>query len=222
MRQHAPRIAIIDYGMGNIFSVKAACEQVGLDTIMTASRQDLLEANAVILPGVGAFGDAMAILRQNSLVDTLRQIAESEKPLIGICLGMQLLMSQSEEFGRHEGLNIIPGKVLRFENPRGPKGPLKVPHVCWNRINRVGDTVWDNTLLRGIDDDAFMYFVHSYYVQPDNRDVVIATTTYGHIEFCSVMQHRNIFACQGHPERSGQEGLKIYRNLANRLGVYNK
>lgn len=218
MKQNAPQVAIIDYGMGNIFSVKAACEHVGLTAIITSSRQDILDSDAVILPGVGAFGDAMEVLRKNDLIDTLHKVADSEKPLVGICLGMQLLMSRSSEFGNHTGLGVIPGNVVRLDNPIGPAGTLKVPHVCWNRMYRAGAT-WDDSSLHGIDNGAFMYFVHSFYVIPENKDVVIATTTYGHIEFCSALKHRNIFACQGHPERSGKSGLVLYRNLARTLGV---
>lgn len=215
-----PKVVIVDYCVGNLFSVKNVCEYVGLQASITASRQDILKADAVILPGVGAFGDAMDRLRQLGLVDTLQQIATSSKPLVGICLGMQLLMAESFEFGRHAGLGIIPGSVVRLENPISDKGVLKVPEVCWNRMQRPktkGGNSWAGSLLDGLPDRVFMYFVHSFYCKPEDPSLTLSTTQYGHIEFCSSLQHRNIFACQCHPERSGPQGLVVYRNLASML-----
>jgi imidazole glycerol-phosphate synthase subunit HisH len=211
-----PRVAIVDYGMGNLFSVKHACEHEGLHASITSSRQEILNADAVILPGVGAFGDAMARLMRLELVNTLQAVAGSAKPLMGICLGMQLLMAESLEFGRHAGLNIIPGKVVRFENPPDPNVVLKVPHVSWNHLYRSKTAAdpWRGSLLDGLQSGVFMYFVHSFYVKPEDEKVVIATTWYGNTEFCSALSYRNIFACQCHPERSGTRGLEIYRNLA--------
>lgn len=218
-----PRVAVVDYGMGNLFSVRHACQQVGLRASITSSPREIASADAVILPGVGAFGDAMETLRGLDLVGPLRDVAASSKPLVGICLGMQLLMSESFEFGRHPGLAIIPGTVVRIENAVGPNGVLKVPHVCWNRLYRAagaGDP-WQDSLLGGLPDGVFMYFVHSYHVKPEMETVVIATTRYGHVEFCSAIRYGNIFACQCHPERSGPEGLRVYSNLASLLGVGN-
>lgn len=205
--------------MGNLFSVRQACDYAGLDASITTSKDDVLAADAVILPGVGAFGDAMDTLRRLDLIDAILTVAASSRPLVGICLGMQMLMSESHEFGRHEGLNLIPGKVIRFDHPRDARGEMKVPHVCWNRLNRprCARTRWEDTLLDGLDDGSYMYFVHSYHVVPEDESVVVATTGYGHIEFCSVLQHGNIFACQCHPERSGEVGMTVYENLAKRL-----
>jgi glutamine amidotransferase len=212
------KVAIIDYGMGNLFSVKHACEHVGLSAVLTSSRSEVLAADAVILPGVGAFADAMEILRRSDLVTALQKTADSSKPLIGICLGMQMLMSESFEFGRHAGLGIIPGSVVRMESPLGVEAILKVPHVCWNRMWQTQGP-WEHSPLEGLEDGFFMYFVHSYYVVPQDTRVVVAKTRYGHLEFCSALQYGNVFACQGHPERSGKDGLKIYSNLARTLGV---
>jgi glutamine amidotransferase len=216
-----PKVAVVDYGMGNLFSVKHACEHVGLQASITSSRQEILDADAVILPGVGAFGNAMETLWRLDLVSALQEIAVSSKPLIGICLGMQMLMTESFEFGRHSGLGIISGTVVRFDKPLGPNGVLKVPQVCWNRMYRpetaVVDDPWVDSLLNSLPNGVFMYFVHSFYVRPEEREVVIATTRYGSIEFCSALRYRNVFACQCHPERSGPFGLKIYRNLASML-----
>jgi len=213
------QVAIIDLGMGNLFSVKHACEYVGLRASITSSRQEIFNADAVILPGVGAFGDAMETLRRLDLVSVLKEIAASPKLLVGICLGMQLLMTESFEFGRHSGLGIIPGTVVRFENPVGPHGALKVPQVCWNRMYRIEglDDSWADSLLYGLANGVFMYFVHSFYVEPEDRSVNIATTQYGDVEFCSALRYRNIFACQSHPERSGPHGLRVYHNLASML-----
>lgn len=221
-KSKAAVVAIVDYGVGNIFSIKHTCEHVGLRTEITSSRQEILAADAVILPGVGAFGNAMHALQSLDLITVLQNVAISSKPILGICLGMQLLMTESSEFGQHAGLAVIPGTVVRFDSPHCPTGILKVPQVCWNRLHRVnkrgdGDP-WTDTLLAGLPDETLMYFVHSYYVKPADASVVLATTWYGNIEYCSALRYRNIFACQGHPERSGPQGLQIYRNFA---GLFN-
>jgi len=211
------QVAIVDFEMGNLFSVKRACEQVGLQASITASVGEVAAADAVILPGVGAFGDAMAALKRLGLVEVLREVAGSGKPLVGICLGMQLLMSESYEFGCHQGLGLIEGKVVRFEGPRTGSASLKVPQVGWNRIWKTATGGWDSSPLAGLRDGEFMYFVHSFYAKPVDERVVVATSRYGHIEFCASLRRGNIFACQFHPERSGLEGLKIYRNLARQI-----
>ena len=210
-----PDVAIVDYGMGNLFSVKHACEHVGLQAVITASPQDVRAAHAVILPGVGAFGDAMATLRRLGLVEALREVAQSGTPLMGICLGMQLLMTHSHEFGYHQGLGLVAGEVVRFDAPRQGATVLKVPHVGWNRIVRPPGGSWASSGLEGLEDGAFMYFVHSFYARPADAGVVVARSRYGHIEFCSSLRDRNIFACQFHPERSGPDGLQVYRNFAS-------
>jgi len=220
---HKSRVAIVDYGMGNLFSVSQACRHAGLDETVTSTAQEILDADAVILPGIGAFGDAMATLKKLDLVRVLQDVAASGKPLIGICLGLQLLMSESFEFGHHEGLGIIPGQVIRFENPMAGSRKLKVPLVGWNNIYQVkpagngNGEAWANSPLAETTDGEFMYFVHSYIVRPENQKVILSTSTYGQIEFCSSVRARNIFACQFHPERSGVQGLKVYRRLAAQI-----
>lgn len=222
------RVAIVDYGLGNLYSVKHACAHVGLPAVMTSSKRDILDADAVILPGVGAFGDAMESLHRLDLVSVLRDMAGSQKPLIGICLGLQLLMTESEEFGRHRGLNIIEGPVVRFNSPMKGTRKLKVPQIGWNRIHKAvhngskGCDPWGDGLLAGVADDEYMYFVHSFIVQPQDLSIVLSISRYGHIEFCSSLQYRNIFACQFHPERSGSGGLTIYQNMALRLQMAQK
>jgi|TARA_B100001964_G_C14261974_1_gene616172 glutamine amidotransferase len=213
------KVAIVDCGLGNLYSVKQACAQVGLHANITSSKQEILAANAVILPGVGAFGDAMTALRTLDLVSVLRDVAASPRILVGICLGLQLLMTESYEFGRHEGLGVVEGSVVHFGKPREDQRLLKVPQIGWNRIYKnAADQAnysdpWANSFLDGLVDGEHMYFVHSYIVQPQDPDVIISTSCYGDVEFCSSLKHRNVFACQFHPERSGPLGLKVYRNL---------
>lgn len=216
MLERKPQVAIVDHGLGNLFSVKHACECVGMVATITPDRQEILAADAVILPGVGAFGDAMQTLRRLDLVRVLQDIAQSSTPLIGICLGVQLLMSRSYEFGCHEGLGIIDGVVVRLEHPRERGRDLKVPQVGWNRISTAADG-WSDTLLRNVPDHEFMYFVHSYVVQPADPTVVLSTTRYGDIDFCSSVRRGSVFACQFHPERSGPQGLRVYRNLVAQI-----
>lgn len=220
------KAAIVDYGLGNLFSVKHACDHAGMQGVVTSTKGGILDADVVVLPGVGAFGDAMKALRRLDLVSVLRDVGASDTPLVGICLGMQLLMSESQEFGTHKGLGIIEGDVVRFDSPTGPQGPLKIPQVGWNRIaravsssvprimNRPESDAWLNTPLGGLADGEFMYFVHSFYVRPQDQGLTLSLTCYGDIEFCSSLTSRNIFACQFHPERSGPRGLRIYENVA--------
>jgi glutamine amidotransferase len=216
------RIAIVDFGLGNLYSVKQACAHVGLSAAITASKAEVLAADAIILPGVGAYGDAMATLGKLGLVSAIREFVASGRPLVGICLGMQLLMSGSDEFGHQEGLGIIPGRVVRFQDPMLGDRKLKVPQIGWNGIYRprpghAGADPWMGTFLDAVPDGEPMYFVHSYVVQPDDAGVVLSTTRYGNVEFCSSLRYGNVVACQFHPERSGPEGLKIYRNLARMI-----
>jgi imidazole glycerol-phosphate synthase subunit HisH len=228
-------VMIIDYGMGNLFSIRNACQHVGIDIKICADRDELKTADAVILPGVGAFGDAMSNLDSLDLIEPLREYAAAGRPMIGICLGMQLFMSESEEFGLHQGLNLLPGRVIRFADPLGKQGTLKVPQVGWNRIcnptsaitmNGISKTdrngAWQSTPLEGLQTGMYMYFVHSYYVKPDDPALTLSQSEYGKITFCSSILKDNIFACQFHPERSGENGLKIYLNLVSFIRTYSK
>ena len=214
-----PHVAIVDYGMGNLFSVKHACSQVGLRASITSSRAILETAEAVILPGVGAFGDAMQVLTELDLAVVLRDHVAAGKPLLGICLGMQLLMSESQEFGLHKGLGIIEGDVVRLEHAVIGERTLKVPQVGWNTICQRPSRAWEGSLLDGLPDEVFMYFVHSFYPRPADARVGLSMTRYGPTTFCSSLQHGNVFACQFHPERSGAWGLRIYQNLARFLNA---
>jgi glutamine amidotransferase len=222
MTMHGPRVAIVDLGMGNLHSVSLACGHVGLSSVRTTEPGDVASADAVILPGVGAFGAAMDALRRHGLVDALRSFVESGRPLFGICLGMQLLLEESEEFGFHQGLGLIRGSVRRL--PYDPANPqLKVPQVGWNAIFRRDDDAsadgWAETPLASLADGVTMYFVHSYYTVPEDNEVALSTTTYGGLTYCSSLLRGTVFGCQFHPERSGPRGLDIYRNWASALGV---
>jgi glutamine amidotransferase len=205
------RMAIIDYGLGNLFSIKHACEYAGMEAVISASADEIAGADGVILPGVGAFGDAITSLSALKLDTLIKELAGKNKPLIGVCLGMQLLFTESSEFGAYGGLDLIKGHVRRFENPQEDGRALKIPQIGWNRI--LQKNKWDGTPLAGLTENEFMYFVHSYCCYPDEPSVVLAETDYVNQVFCSSLIQGNIFGCQFHPERSARPGLKIYENI---------
>jgi glutamine amidotransferase len=212
-------VVIVDSEAGNLFSVQHACKIVGLNPVITNKPEDIRKADALILPGVGAFGDAIENLRKLDLVQELREFAASGRPFMGVCLGMQMLFSKSEEFGNHEGLNLIDGNVIKFPSVNDNGSKIKVPQIGWNRIfypSEVENT-WDGTPLEQIINGEFMYFVHSYYACPLNSENVLAVTEYEGLKYCSAVIKGNIFATQFHPEKSAIEGIKIYRNWANKI-----
>ncbi len=205
-------IAIIDYGMGNLRSVQKGFEAVGAEAMVTSDSQEILSANSVVLPGVGAFKDCMENLEKLNLIDTVCQSAKSGKPFLGICLGLQLLFNQSEEFGQVKGLGILPGKVVGFKDvqPKSDSGELlKIPHMGWNTVR----TVPDNPLFDSVPDESYFYFVHSYYIVPQDPAIIATTTSYG-IDFASGIHHENIHAFQFHPEKSQRWGLAILKNFS--------
>lgn len=202
-------IAIIDYGMGNLRSVQKGLERVGFAAEVTRDRERIEAAAGVVLPGVGAFGACMDNLRAYGLTETVRTVIGRGTPFLGICLGMQLLFDESEEFGRVPGLGIFPGRVIRFSD----RPELKVPHMGWNQIRKRQQPPH----LDGIDEGAFVYFVHSYYVVPSDPSLTATSTDYG-IEFTSAIARDNVFATQYHPEKSQAVGLKILENFG-RLAV---
>ena len=215
------KIAIIDYQMGNLFSIKRACEHVGLIPVVTSAKSVVREANGIILPGVGAFGDAMDNLRRLDLIEPIKDFIGSSRPFMGICLGLQLLMSESEEFGSHDGLDIIRGSVVRFPNAGREGHKKKVPQVGWNRIyphERTMPRYWEWSPLKDIETNTYMYFVHSYYAIPEESGVILSCTDYEGTEYASSFFRNNVFACQFHPEKSGYEGLRIYSTWAKMLG----
>ena len=197
-------IAIIDYGMGNLRSVSKAFEAVGHQAVVTRDARVIDNASHVVLPGVGAFGDCMANIEQYGLVEPIRTAIQSGKPFLGICLGLQLLFTESEEFGPHRGLDIIPGKVRRFESGQA----LKVPHMGWNQVHVQRAC----PMFDGIADGSDWYFVHSYFVDPSDKQLAATTTTYG-ISFVSSVWRDNIVACQFHPEKSQTVGLRLIKNF---------
>jgi glutamine amidotransferase len=210
-------VAIIDYKMSNLHSVQAACNKVGMSSVITADAAQILDAKIAILPGVGAFGEAMTQLTESKLDDCIVSFVESGRPFIGICLGLQLLFESSEEFGSHKGLGLIKGTVKKFNFSISENIKYPVPQIGWNRILQHSFS-WDGTLLCNNQNDDFMYFVHSYYVEPDDKNMILTTTTYGDQEYCSAIHYNNIFATQFHPEKSGSIGLKVYEQLKNNYG----
>jgi glutamine amidotransferase len=211
------RAAIIDFGGGNLYNVRRACVQASIDATITDSPEAALEADAVILPGIGAMGEAMKSLHEKGLDEAVREIARRGTPIFGVCLGMQILMSEGTEFNTHAGLGLIEGKVIRFPHKDTGGAQLRVPHIGWNAIEpSAGSSVsWSDTPLAGTAPGEHFYFVHSFHVMPEDNSVILARTNYGGIEFPSAIASANIFACQFHPERSGPAGLEIYRQFAS-------
>lgn len=191
-------IAIIDYGMGNLHSVSKAVERLGYEAVVSSDAAVIMEADGTILPGVGAFGDAMANLRATGLDAVTRDYAASGKPLLGICLGMQLLFGESEEHGRHEGLGLLPGRVVRFE------GSYKVPHMGWNELSFLQQ---ESPLLAGLA-PGHVYFVHSYHALPERREDLLAVTDY-YQQVAAIVGRGSLFGMQFHPEKSGELGMQL-------------
>jgi glutamine amidotransferase len=205
-------IALIDYGAGNLQSVIKAFHYIGCEVKVTADPKELQRADAAVLPGVGAFGDAMNSLQKSGMVPEIYHFIEQNKPFLGICLGLQMLFESSEESEGVKGLGILPGKILRI-----PDGPgLKIPHIGWNSLNLKCHT----GLFENLPENSYVYFVHSYYLKAEKRHQVIATTSYG-VEIDAAVQRGNLFATQFHPEKSGQVGLKILENFVSMIGEGN-
>lgn len=197
-------IAIIDYDAGNLKSVEKALQYLDEECIVTRDKDELLKADKIILPGVGAFGDAMEKLHKFGLVDVIHKLVKENKPFLGICLGLQLMFESSEEGPGVKGLGLLPGKIVKFPEKEG----FKIPHMGWNSI----DVKEGSRLFKGVSNNSYVYFVHSYYLQAENENDVAATTEYITHVHASV-EHDNIFACQFHPEKSGDVGLRILKNF---------
>jgi len=202
-------IAIVDYNMGNLASVKNAFAKLGKDTVVENNPEKFKDYDKLILPGVGAFGDAMEHLKERNMVEPIKEFAASGKPMIGICLGMQLLFESSEEFGKHEGLGLIKGSVTAFDSSKFSE-PLKVPHMGWNEVAQMTD----HPLWKDIEDGSRFYFVHSYYVEAQARDLVAGVCRYGK-QFDVALARDNAFAVQFHPEKSSKAGLQLLKNFLN-------
>jgi glutamine amidotransferase len=199
-------IAIIDYNMGNLASVQNAFAKLNTKTVVEENPENFAKYDKLILPGVGAFGDAMEHLRERNMIEAIQAFATSGKPMLGICLGMQLLFESSEEFGSHAGLGLIKGKVKHFEVEKFEE-KLKVPHMGWNRM-----FTKEHPLFSGLDDMHYLYFVHTYHAVCDNEEDIIGETYYGY-KFTSAVAHENILGIQPHPEKSHKNGLKILENF---------
>lgn len=216
-------VAVVDYGCGNLFSIEHALKEIGANFKVSSNPKVVMGADKLLLPGVGAFGDGMKNLIEKGLIEPIKEHVRDDKPLLGICLGMQLLMSEGEEFGLHRGLDFIKGKVSKLEIPQEDANYSKIPHIGWNQIKlprnseglrkKNGKHPWKGTILENVPQESTMYFIHSYVVVPDNPFHILAETEYANRQFCSVIWKNNIYGCQFHPERSGATGLNIYRQF---------
>ena len=205
-------VVIVDYKMGNLFNVKHACAHVGANVVISSEKSEIINARALILPGVGAFGNAMENLYKLDLVGPIKDHVGQGKPLVGICLGMQLLFDRSYEFGEHQGLGIIKGCVSRLPSEIDGR-KLHGSQIGWNPICRRKGKFWENTPFAPLSSQEYMYFVHSYYAKPEQEDVILSVTPYEGVMYCSSILSGNIFAMQFHPERSGLKGLEIYQKI---------
>ena len=212
MDNNLKKVVIIDYQLGNLFSVRQACDTVGINAEISSNREDILNADALILPGVGAFIEAMNNLKKFELDTAIQNKVNGGIPIFGICLGQQLLFTESEEFGAGKGLDLISGIIKRFPETFDER-KVKVPHIAWNTIFKLNQ-IWDDTALSDLSNNDFMYFIHSYYVKPSDDACILTQTNYDGIEFCSSILKNNIFATQFHPEKSADKGISIYKNWA--------
>lgn len=207
-------IGIVDYGMGNLFSVSKALERLGVPYVISDDQEELLKADGIILPGVGAFKDAMALLESTHLKETIRTFVNTGKPLLGICLGMQLLFEDSEENGRTKGLGLLPGTVIRIPKEDLEGNTYKVPHMGWNHLNYAKPSI----LTEGLE-EGYVYFVHSYYVHEGAADVTVASADYAGLQIPAVVSRDNVYGMQFHPEKSGELGMELLKNFTTRVEV---
>ena len=207
------KIIIIDYEMSNMFSISNALKYLNFNCEISSDHKKIISSDGVILPGVGSFHEAMKKLKKLDLIETIKNFVSSGKPFVGICLGFQLLFSQSSEYQNTQGLKIFNGEVQNFIANKSIK---KIPHVGWNSV-KINTSLFDlnNYAKKFIDSDENYYFVHSYYVLPKRKDIILSTTNYQGLEFCSSVLYNNVFACQFHPEKSGYQGLKLLKNFFN-------
>jgi glutamine amidotransferase len=212
MDSNLKNVVIIDYQLGNLFSVKQACDTVGINAKISSNREEILNADALILPGVGAFIEAMNNLKKFGLDTAIQIKVKGGTPIFGICLGQQLLFTESEEFGAGKGLDLISGLIKRFPEAIDER-KVKVPHIAWNTIFKLNQEGRISALC-DLNNNDFMYFIHSYYVKPSDESCILTLTNYDGIEFCSSILINNIFATQFHPEKSADKGISVYKNWA--------
>jgi glutamine amidotransferase len=205
------RIAILDYDIGNVKSILNAFEKIGANAILTNNPDIIMDSSALILPGVGAFAKGMYNLNKNNLVPVIYDFIKTNRPFLGICLGMQMLMEESDEFEVTKGLGLIKGNVIRM--PLKPASREKLPHVSWNELHEPENGRWKGTLLEMTPELTDTYFVHSYVASPVNKKDVLAITKFGNIDFCAAVHHKNIFGTQFHPEKSGEAGLNMLKKF---------
>ena len=204
---------IIDYGIGNTKSMCNALTNIGVEPVLTADKSTILNADRLILPGVGAFSKGMENLHAADLFQTIHNYVKKGNPFLGVCLGMQMLLDESEEFGITKGLGLIKGKVIKL--PIDNAAEEKLPHVSWNELHEPVPGRWQNTLLQDTAPNTDVYFVHSFVVVPSDQNDILSTANYGGIDFCSAVQHENIYGTQFHPEKSSKKGLNILKNFIN-------
>ena len=206
-------VTIIDYGVGNLLSVARAFVQIGAEAVVTSDPAAITRAERLVLPGVGAFSQGMQELRQRGLIEPLRAFARSSRPFLGVCLGMQMLLDSSEEFGAHPGLGLIPGKVVAIPRTKQDGNPHKIPHIGWNALQPAPGADWSTTALADVRPGAYAYFVHSFSAEPTRRENRLADVDYNGRTVCAVVSNGGIIGCQFHPEKSGDVGLSILRRF---------
>jgi imidazole glycerol-phosphate synthase subunit HisH len=205
------RICVIDYDLGNVKSILMGLKKVGAHPVLSKEEDEILSSDAVVLPGVGAFNVGMENLKKYALIEKISRFVRTGKPLLGICLGMQLLMDEGEEFGYSKGLGLLRGKVTKLSLKEGHKE--RIPHVGWNMIDEPEESRWRGTILNGLEAKSGVYFVHSFRAEPADPGDILSTTFYGGKHFCSSVHKGNIYGCQFHPEKSAAVGLRILENF---------
>ncbi|MGE5415636.1 MAG: imidazole glycerol phosphate synthase subunit HisH [Acidobacteriota bacterium] len=209
-----PVVTVIDYGMGNLLSVGRAFEQCGAEVVFTDVPEQVVKSDFLVLPGVGAFADGMAELQQRGLVDAIKQYCTTGRGFLGICLGMQMMLDASEEFGEHRGLGLIPGRVAAIPNTGSDGKPHKIPHIGWNGLVKpASDRNWSGSILDGIPEGTSYYFVHSFTAVPDKPEHRLADCLYNGCLVSAAIRSGSLYGCQFHPEKSGEMGLRIIKNI---------
>lgn len=213
------KIVIVDYQLNNLFSVKHACQHVGINAEISTDKNDIVNADALILPGVGAFGNAMQNLEKLDLIAPIKDAVQEGKPLLGVCLGLQLLFEESEEFGVHKGLGLVEGQVRRFPPETQSQQKLKIPLIGWSQVYKTAYQSWQGTPMEQTKEGDYMYFVHSNFVQPATSDNILCVSKYKDFTYCSGIVKNNIFAVQFHPEKSAENGLEIYKKWGESIKI---